>query len=191
MKSPWGVTLLPLGRKTMVIYKGRARRKYSVSGQTLIKPSFFNSTISKMKSDLIPCWSNFIFPVRPVISTCVKSLKQEFINSSHSSRFPSIHSFVKYGRTCQFHIVDEWISMLPGFWSITAERPSVDILRVIQIVEGPRKQMDGIVYQSGFSLSKQSGYVFDILKKLNTIFIRYYFSYKFEMTTPLYWYPLK
>ena len=52
-------------RKTKVVVS-------RVAKITLTKPSFFNSTTSKVKSVRKPCWSNFIVPVKPFISTWKK-----------------------------------------------------------------------------------------------------------------------
>ncbi len=42
--------------------------------------------------------------------------------------------------------------MLPRLRSVTRQRLRVDLLRVVQVVQGLGKEVDGVVDQGGFSL---------------------------------------
>ena len=54
-----------------------------------------------------------------------------------------------------FHIVYEWISMLPSFSACTIDANWLYILTSIQICQGPCKNLNSIVHQRGFGLENE------------------------------------
>ena len=62
-------------------------------------------------------------------------------------------SAIRHDHTHQFHVVDHRVSVLPGVAAVARERPGVDVLRVVEVVERLREQVHRVVDQRGLSLA--------------------------------------
>ena len=65
--------------------------------------------------------------------------------------------FFSLSRFYQFHVVDERISVLPSVRAVTGERFRVNVLGMVQVVEGLSKQMDSVIDQGCLRLEKKGG----------------------------------
>ena len=45
----------------------------------------------------------------------------------------------------QFHVVDQRIAVLPRVGTVARERPRVNLLTVVQVVQRPREEVDRVV----------------------------------------------
>lgn len=52
----------------------------------------------------------------------------------------------------QLHVVDHGVSVLPGVAAVARERPGVDVLRVVEVVERLREEVHRVVDQRGLRL---------------------------------------
>ena len=108
---------------------------------TLVNPSLFNSIISNSKSVLWPRWSNFIFPVRPSISTYW-----------HNAKYMRTTEWFKLNIAHQLHEVDEAVAVLPGLVAVARQRRHLDVLRLVELVQRRREQVHRVVDERSLRL---------------------------------------